>query len=171
MGSPSSALAVTAALLLTAPSRGEDLASASARERERRRAVHCPSQAYTDAELERVAWRGPRSGPRPAAPEGSTASSTVDGDDDRPGERDEEEEREDRVLIWRLQLRSASERAAELTLEIDRLQVSLGVAPAGLIAGPREERMARLERARVELATEKERVEAMLDEGRRAGYR
>lgn len=168
------AVAVAAVLILVPVVPGQSLAEVAARNRKKEQEKGKPAKVYTEDDL-----RGrPASSGSMSQMEGSAVNAVVASPSPAaspaPGAakvKTEDEERAERETEWRGRLQRANEEVARLTAEIDRAQTALNDISGPLYGGTRASLITKVEEGQRQLATAKQMVVDIQEEGRRARFR
>jgi len=161
-----------AALLLASIASAQGIGDAAARERERKKttAAHAkPAKVFTDSDLPTP------STPAEAAPATADAKAAGPAGDAKSaaakeGESDPEKEREKAIQAWRTKLEDARKEEQAYKDLADRIQIDLNDT-SSLYTPGRARKMTTLDETKQKLADVQARIEALEEEGRRAGYR
>jgi len=165
---------ITAALLGASFARAETLGEAAEREAEKRKAKPTPSKVITEADLERAGSRGNYSSSpdtpvsAPAAPAtGAAAPVTALGPDGKPvPKKTEEELRADAQKAWHEKQDSANKELKDAQENLTHIETQ-AQSPA---AYSNPTLASDLEAARKAVSAAQDKLNALEDERRRAGY-
>jgi hypothetical protein len=154
-----------AALLLAGPGAAQSLGEAAAKEKARRKAQKAPAKTYTDADVAHVAAADP------AAPTPSESPAAT-GDAAQPsGEKSPDEQRADEQKAWRVEVDQAQSEVQRLDAEILRLEAEVNDTRGNLYSTRRTQALQDLEKARSDRATAQQKLDDVLERGRRKGFR
>lgn len=166
--------ALSAALLLTSlPAAGQSLADAAAKEKERRKAAK--GKTYTEADLGRSGG-GNYNAPSGSATSGESAAPSAAPAGAAPAagaakEKSAEDVRAEQEKAWRQRVQQAQNDIAKAQQQIDTLQRSLGDLSGNLYGASRTQQLTALEQAQKQLATSRQQLGDLEEEGRRNGWR
>lgn len=166
--------ALSAALLLTSlPVSGQSLADAAAKEKERRKAAK--GKTYTESDLGKPgggnynAPPGSAAASEPAAPAAAPAGTA--GAAGAAKEKGAEEVRAEQEKAWRQRVQQAQNDIAKAQQQIDTLQRSLSDLSGNLYGASRTQQLTQLEQAQKQLATSRQQLSDLEEEGRRNAWR
>ena len=164
------AVAARAVPVLRAPS----LAEIAERNRKKEAEKGKSGKVYTEADLRgRAASSGAMSqmeGPvAVAASPAPGAASPAPGAS--PAAKSEDEQRAEAEAAWRERLKQASEDVTRIQGEIDRAQTALNDLSGPLYGGTRAGLISKVEEGQRQLASAKQKVDDIREEGRRARFR
>jgi len=160
--------ALAASLVVTSlPAAGQSLAEAAAKEKERRKAVK--GKTYTEADLGRTGggnYNGPQS-VTPAASGAAPAPAAAGA----AKEKSPDEVRAEQENAWRQRVQQAQSEITKAQGQIDTLQRGLNDMSGNLYGASRTQQLTALEQAQKQLATSRQQLADLEEEGRRNGWR
>lgn len=159
---------VALALLPAGGTAGQDLAEAAAKERARRKAQKAPAKTYTDADVAHVA---PGDSSSPAAPAGEGQPAAAGENTPAAGEKSPDEQRAEELKSWRLEVEKAQGEVQRLDGEIMRLEAETNDTRGNLYSSRRTQALQDLEKARADRAAAQQKLDDLLESGRRKGFR
>jgi hypothetical protein len=162
-----------AALLLASIASAQGIGDAAARERQKRKTAPAkPVKVLTESDLgtpstpETAVEAAPAPADAKAAGQAGDAKSAAA----KEGESDPEKEREKAIQAWRTKLEDARKEEQAYKDLADRIQLDLNDT-SSLYTPGRARKMTTLDETKQKLADVQARIEALEEEGRRAGYR
>jgi hypothetical protein len=171
------AAVATAALLLGAVSaRAQSLSDAAAKEKERRRNVAKPAKVVTDEDLR----SGGGTVSNPAASDTTAAASgdakPGEGQPGKEGAAAKKEKTDDELKAeaqgaWRKKLEAANTELSQAQSLVSQIQAELNDTSGGVYTPRRAGLTTQLEDARKKQADAEQKVAALMEEGRRNGWR
>ncbi len=168
--------ALAAALVLTSfPAAGQSLAEAAAKERERRKAAK--GKTYTEADFGKTSggnFNAPQASgfSEPAAPAPAATSGTpapVGGA--AATQKGPDEVRAEQEKAWRQRVQQVLGDLAKTQQQIDTLQRALNDVSGNLYGASRTQQLAQMDQAQKQLATSRQQLTDLEEEGRRNGWR
>lgn len=165
-----SLLAVLA--VLTPVAGGQSLGEAAAKERERRKNTP-PAKVYTDSDVRTVAPSAPAddgaattSGAKPSTEGQASAEGAKKADEKSPDELRAEE-----AKAWREQVGQINDQIARLEADIKRLEAETDDTRGYAYSNRRTVALENLEKARAERSAARQKLDDLLESGRRKGLR
>jgi hypothetical protein len=158
---------LVAALVPAGGAAAQGLAEAAAKEKARRKAQTAPAKTYTDADVAHVAPGD--SAPADAA--GGGEGQPAAGSEQASGEKSPDEQRAEDLKAWRQEVEKAQGDVQRLDAEILRLEAETNDTRGNLYSSRRTQALQDLEKARTDRASAQQKLDDLLESGRRKGFR
>jgi chromosome segregation ATPase len=163
--------AVVASFLVPALASAQSLAEIAAKEKERRSGKAVKS--YTEEDLRRAGGAVPSfatTSPDEAAADDASAAESQ-GAAGTPQEKSEDEQRAAAEKAWRERFQKASDDVSNTTAEMQQVQTSLNDLTGNYYSARRTDLLNRMESLKQKLASAREALDNLREEGRRSRFR
>lgn len=156
---------LVAALVPAGGAAAQSLGEAAAKERARRKAQKAPVKTYTDEDVAHVA---PGDSTSSSASEGGQPAAAGEG---QASDKSPDEQRAEDQKAWRQEVEKAQGDVQRLDGEITRLEAETNDTRGNLYSTRRTQALQDLEKARADRATAQQKLDDLLESGRRKGFR